>query len=371
MAKRRQSKGSVWFRKSCGAWYTGLDTPLRDEAGNLIKGIKVDGVWQPTPESEARAQIAQGLLILNGPKEAPKPTEASPTVNDVFQAFLAKVERQNSAKYLLKCIDFLKDFNEFIGGKAVLFSALTGRELGNWIESRRTVVAKKKLWSDTHCHDAGTVVKAACNFGVDEGLIKVNPFKKTSLPKSKTRGNVRLSAAHEALLFKYAPKYFADYCRVLMETGARPNEIGCLEARHFEQVPQGLLATLAPHEWKNGLKTGQHRFIKIKAGSKSEAIIKEKMAEHPKGKLFWNCTGPLDEVKRCEVWRNMRDAIQKVEGAEAFPNKFTLYSLRHTYISRKSVDTKVEIIADNTGTSPTQIYKTYRHATDTELWGGV
>ena len=97
--------------------------------------------------------------------------------------------------------------------------------------------------------------------------------------------------------------------------------------------------------------------------------VRAAMVANPKGPIFRNRKGKIfDEGRRVDAWKALRAKIWNHAGQELFPLHLSLYSCRHTYITRAlRAGMRIELVAKLAGTSVKMIEKTYWHASENDL----
>jgi integrase len=290
--------------------------------------------------------------------------QSSASVADVCDTYLGWLERNRKPTSYRRDKASLSDFAKWAGPDTVA-DKLAPSALLNWLESHQG-------WLSPYSFNrARASVMAAFNHCVARGMIKVNPFT-GRCHTQKTLGRVTLfSQDQEALLFQFAPRNFADYLRFLFSTGSRPDEGARIEAKDLRETPFGLTCVL--DDWKNARKSGKPRTIYLDPVTAN--LVRRLALVNPVGPIFVSPSGnPWCQNSRGSQFKRVKAAIVKAHGQAAFDKGLTLYSCRHTRITRLIADGKpVAIVAELCGTSIRMIEKHYAHLSlvPSALWSVV
>jgi integrase len=141
--------------------------------------------------------------------------------------------------------------------------------------------------------------------------------------------------------------YFGDLCEATFHTGARPpGELAALEVRHFN----ALRATITIPDGKTGARVttltgeGVAFFSRLAEGKKPRDILLPRADGERWGKSHQH--------------RPIKAALK----AAKLPKSASMYTLRHTYISRAiERGMPLTLIAENVGTSVAMIERNYAH----------
>ncbi len=181
-------------------------------------------------------------------------------------------------------------------------------------------------WADSHsgwgaCRKRGaiTAVQRSYNWAVGVGLLLRSPVAKVEKPAAVRREQTVSAQVYKAMLAKVRPP-IRDLLTLAWETGARPQELFRLEARHYHSG-RGRLE-LPPAEAKGG-----KRWRAIYLTPIATAVITRLAAAHPSGMLLRNCEGVAwnKHSANC-VFRRLKP----VAGT-----KHALYDFRHSFAQRK------------------------------------
>jgi integrase len=191
-------------------------------------------------------------------------------------------------------------------------------------------------------------------------------------------------------VFRRFHRLFVLMVRVAAQTGARPGELVAAEWRDFDAAKRTL--TLDPARHKTGGKTGQARTVYLTAPL-VRALLRERARPHrnpthvfvrrpretatarrpaePLQGMPWTARPLCQKVRK---WRmeavaegaRRAGAGERTWGLEAITNegdnRFVMYRLRHSYISRGLMGGKSEAeVAAVCGTSAAMVAKVYGH----------
>jgi len=209
-------------------------------------------------------------------------------------------------------------------------------------------------WGRAGKRSAITPVKSAFSLAAEYGLIESSPVKGYKLPQGKAREE-EVTPEQEKALREQAAKLRPALGILLaasLELGTRPGELATLRCHHFDAKSGEWV--LESHEWKCGKKTGKQRRIAL-----TPAWIKwtqDRIAEldGEDGYLFTT-------EKGCGWGRSRWDQhFRDVREAAKVPATITLYSARHSFITRAlNAGVAVADIAMQCGTSIMEIQSVY------------
>jgi integrase len=349
---------------------------LQDDLGNPLKS-------KTTPVADLKA--AHRRIVASGPPAANEVANGT-TVIDVCDAYLAKVEGDGATKTYNDRADTLFDFCH---GLPPRFRSGRGKpqekpEPADYIHKGFADVAVASLlplhvdqWLNAHPTWKGgrrsrvQALKRALNYGVECGLIPASPLRGYKIPKQAARVTY-LTPEQEKALHDAANPSMQMAMKVCIRTGARPGcEFAAMTAQHVKDHGERMELVFQPNE----SKTKRLRVIRI-TDPEIVAIIRERVAKHPKGAVFRNTRG--DEWKRESLslaFRKLKAKLIK-KGVE-FDKDACMYSCRHTYAKRilqgywTGKQTNIETLARLMGNSPQVCRDHYLQWTDTynePLW---
>jgi integrase len=207
----------------------------------------------------------------------------------------------------------------------------------NWKGARRTKIQ---------------AIKRALNYGVESGIIPVNPIKGYKTPKQNARVTY-ITPEQEKALCKEANPALATAIKVCIRTGARPGcEFAALTAQHVRDHGDRMEWIFRPEE----SKTGQLRIIRI-TDPEIIGIVREQIAKYPTGQIFRTVSDrPWRRQNLTEKFRYAKNRL--IKKGIRFDDDACMYSCRHTYAKRvlqgfwTGKPTNVETLAKLMGNSP-------------------
>jgi integrase len=198
-----------------------------------------------------------------------------------------------------------------------------------WLDQKRKK-SEKRVWSNGHCRGVITALKGGFNWAVRMEMISKNPLLGLEKPAPSSRERFLTGKEFDALLAAVKSAAFKCLLQMTWYTGARPQEIARLEARHV----RGDHAVFPKDESK-----GKERERVIFLVPEAQAIIKKAIEKYPTGPLFRNTRGA--------AWT--KNAISQTFGRleEELGEQFCLYTIRHSYAHHALTEAKLapEIVA--------------------------
>jgi integrase len=212
-------------------------------------------------------------------------TELAIVVIDRFLGWL----RENKAARTLEWYDrHLAAFTAFLKERE-------GLRMGDGVAPRCAVAEIKPYfltdtcaahpeWSATTRHGFCRAVQRAFRWAEQEGLITQTPLRHVHKPTPRDKEIVVSQEEFERILAHVRDQDFRDLLTVAWYSGARPQELLRVEARH---VDLELGRWVFPKDEAKGKKTPRVVYLTQEA----KAITARLMAEHPEGPLFRNQDG--------------------------------------------------------------------------------
>jgi integrase len=259
--------------------------------------------------------------------------------------------------------DYWKNANFFL--RSFQKSASRDLQLSKLIPLHLTDWLKRQAWKPSSRRTAVSRVHAAINWAVAQGILDKNPILSTPGYKreghhERRRGIVPPDVA-EALEAKAKPA-FAAFLRGLRETGARPVELRRALIEKFDVEARTLTV---PN--KTVKKTCQaERTIILATGT--VAFLLSLIGNRTKGHIFLTSRGkPWTVTNLEEYWKRTKKGCQWREGV-AVPKGVSLYTYRHTFLSRAINETNVNpaIVAQLAGHTDLQMLMKHYLETDPE-----
>jgi integrase len=260
---------------------------------------------------------------------APKQVGTDPTVADLLLSYLDWCEANRSKSTYEKDQLHIESFAKAIGPDLKL-SCLKIYHVQRWLDAPRVGRPRKnnedqtprELQSYSKCsatyqNTAITSVKRALNWAVEQQYVQQNPIAQMKKPTAAVR-ELFLSATEWNKLFDAATDdTFLDYLKVMLYTGARPQEIRIVEARHFNAEQS---AWIFPRVESKGKR--KQRVVYLPPTPLATTV--RLCEQYPEGPLFRNRDG--------KPWT--KDAIKcrftRLANKLSIPG-LCAYTLRHSY----------------------------------------
>ena len=225
-----------------------------------------------TDEVYAKTQFHE--LMANKDKPVPPVVRHQPdeiAVAEVINLFLAWSEKEQAQLTYFWYQKYLQSFIDSLENQLLTLGELEPLHVTKWTAARR--------WGKSSKRGAMTAVARAFSWAFTEGHIKHNPlFKRLKKPPPGKREKA-LSAQEFTDFLKHVKGGFEDLVMAAFETGARPQELVRVEARHVD-LANG--RWVFPVEESKGNKVQRIVYLSKKA----LAITKRRMGQFPKGPLF-------------------------------------------------------------------------------------
>ncbi len=280
-----------------------------------------------TPRKLWYVQIGKKQYNLGPDKEAAfneyhrlmaaPPVEVDATlVVGVLDGFLTWGKGKRSARtcefhqwYIQRFVDWLPE------AATMRAAALRPHHVQAWIDSLGSV-------SDSHRHNAIQSVKRAFSWATEFGFVEKNPIASLRSPASGRREKVISPETYAKMLPHLRDAAFRDVAVFAWETGARPQEIRHLEARHFEP---GLARFRLPKEEAKGKRKVRCIYLTETALEIATRLV----ALRPAGKLF--------RTRKGDAWDKEKIASRMQRLSAKIGERFVLYDFRHSFAHRMLV----------------------------------
>ncbi|MEZ6043090.1 MAG: tyrosine-type recombinase/integrase [Planctomycetaceae bacterium] len=264
-----------FYKKSHGAWYV-------NHHGRMIR----------LSQDKEEAFKAYHELMAS---EAP--ASSNDSVATLMNSYLDWCKKNRSAQTYIWYKEFLSSFARSIGVR-LRIGSLKPLHITQWTDTQEG-------WNDTTKHNAVRAVKRVFNWAVKEGRLRISPIQNVERPAPRRRESFLTSAQFELVRNCVREGGFRDYITFLFETGARPQEIRVIEAKHCD-VKAGRIVLPASQA-----KGKQYpRLILLTPAAKD--LVASLCQRHPDGPLFVNRTGHAwnkDSVN-CR-FRRIREQLEK------------------------------------------------------------
>jgi integrase len=306
---------------------------------------KRDGVWMTTIHGvqhklhKDKTEARKALNRLLGSDQPPPARRSGMTTRKLCDDFLVRTAGGKDAATHEVQVMHLNAFCEALGHRDP--ATLKVHEVEKWLSERPG-------WADSTKALCVTIVKAAFNWGAEQGHLSVNPIKK--LKRRDTGRRERLLTPEERERIKAAVSWrMRDFLEVLEQTGCRPfSEAAKLEAKDVDFEKGRSVRRKHKNEKKGKTRT-------IYFPPKALERLKELAEKYP--------TGPLLRNRRGNAWTRISAShyLTRVCKKLKMP-QVTAYAFRHTYITEALVrGVPVDVLAELVGNSPAVLRKNYSH----------
>lgn len=308
-----------WFWKARNAWYAKI-------AGKTIR----------LHENKKEAEDEFHRLMLQKSSESPTPKQAE-SVAGTFGVFLEWLSKNRSPKtyewYQTRLGYFLADNPEF------LVDTIKPIHVQTWLDT--------KTWSSGHKRGCVTALKGAFNWAVRMEMLEKNPIRGLEKPEAGRREEFLTKAEFDTVLSYFKDQEFRDVLQFMWFTGARPQELVKIEARH---VREGHI--VFPRKEAKGKKRERIVFLVPEA----QEIVDRRAKRYPSGPIFLN--------KRGRAWKpgNFANRFQRLE--KKLGVQHCMYKIRHGFAHHALTEAKLppEVVASLMGHTDTrQLMQTYGH----------
>ncbi len=202
-------------------------------------------------------------------------------------------------------------------------------------------------WSPGYKRGIVTAIKAAFRWAYRLRKIRRNPVDGLTRPEATPSEDFLTDEEFKKLMSFVKDEPFQDILRLMRHTGARPQELVKLEARHlFDGYCQFLKAE----------SKGKKRERVIFLDDEAQKIVKKWAKKNPEGVILRNYHG--------KPWRANAFACRFKRLEEKVGKRITMYSIRHGFAhsSLTKAELSPEVVATLMGHKDTRmIYATYGH----------
>jgi len=308
-----------WFRTERQAWF-----------------VQIDG-RQHNLGPDRKLAFERYHRLMAQPK---RPKVAAESVLGLLDLFLDWCQRHRALRTYEWYQHRAQSFADTIAPD-LLASDLRPHHLQAWIDAHPE-------WSSGNKRNACRAVQRAMRWAEQQGYIDRSPVAHFEKPPAGRRDRVVLPEEFDRLLASVRDRAFRDLLLVTWETGARPQEMLHVEARHVD-LEQGRWV-FPPPEAKN---TKHPRIVYLT--DDALAITQRLVLQHPEGPLFRNTAGRpwTTDAVNCR-FRYLKKKLG---------TKYCLYVLRHSWATRalkNGVDPlTVAVLMGHS--DPSMLAKTYQH----------
>lgn len=240
---------------------------------------------------------------------------SDPLVVDLLALYCDWVERHLAPRTYVWYRNYLQNFAKFLP-EGFCLSRLKPLVITRWLDSN-------PKWAVGSRRGAITAVKRALSWAEQEGAIERSPLRHLKRPAMPRRTTTLTKHQKELILASVAKDSFRDLLIAAEATGARPQELWRVEARHFNSK-QGIWI-FPQEEHKTGAKTGRPRVVYL---TPQMVDLSRRLADMwPKGALFRSPKGkPWDSNIVRLRFKRLRNRFP-----EELPDNLCLYVYRHTF----------------------------------------
>lgn len=310
-----------WYRPARGVWYVTLD----GKQYNL--GADKDQAFE------------QYHRLMSTP---PEQRLSGDTVAELLDAFLEWCRLHRRPATYSWYQDRAQQFLDFLP-RGMKVGQLKPFHMQRWIDSRAT-------WSSGGKCNACRSIQRAFNWAVRQGYIEKSPFAYFEKPPAGRRTQVVSEEEFKTLLANTRDHCFRDLLNITWETGARPQEVLRVEARHVD-LPNN--RWIFPSEEAKGGKQPRVIYLNVVA----QEITRRLVVANPKGPIFRNT--------RRRPWTTMAVNCRFFYLQKKLGKRYCLYIMRHTWATnalRKGVDPiTVSVLMGHSDTN--MLARTYAHLT--------
>jgi integrase len=298
-------KPSPWFWSQIQEWCVTL--------GKQRRRLGKNPPGAPTPRKSrgkwvVPAEIDQAFHDLMANQVQAPPS----SIESIVERFLDWTHKNRSpATYEWYRIR-LQSFMDSLQPRLLAVSGLKPHHVEDWVGAHSD-------WSPNYVRGCLTAVSRSLNWAAKKGHIPANPIHKRLEKPSSTSKKTIVTDETYAKMLEVAPPHFRILLEIAWETGARPQELIRVEARHVE------------------LENTRWVFSKDESkGKKKERVVylPPRALEITQAAVEKNPTGCLFRRKDGHPWRrnDVKDHFSRLTKKVGVHHR--LYDFRHTYITR-------------------------------------
>jgi len=274
--------------------------------------------------------------------QPPEQRFTSDTVAAIVDAYLDWCQKHRSPATYKWYLDRAQAFVDFIPG-GLTVNQLKPYHLQRWIDSKDT-------WADGNKRNACRAIQRAMRWAEQQGYIDRSPIAHFEKPPAGKREKVVSQEEFDSILFHCRDREFRELLIVTWQTGARPQEVRRVEARHVDL--QNARWVFPPNE----SKMGRHPRI-VYLTETALLITRRLVLKYPNGPLFRNTSG--------RPWTTDAVNCRFTTLTKKLGERYCLYVLRHSWATRalqNGVDPlTVSVLMGHADTST--LARTYAHLT--------
>jgi len=190
--------------------------------------------------------------------------------------------------------------------------ALSGADLQAW-------VSLNPAWSPTTIRGRITVIQRAFVWAVKQGLLKYSPVQHVEKPSAGRRENVIDLATYEKMFSLIKGEHFKTLITLAWETGARPQELMRVEARHVNMEAGYWM--IPPSEAK-----GHKRVRIVYMNDKAKELTRRSMEAFPEG--------PILRTRSGSKWSAYSVGCRFDRLSKKTGHRYALVDFRHSFVER-------------------------------------
>lgn len=289
-----------WKRKGRG-WFVTVQGP------NGLEQI-------PLGKDKEAAFIAYHELMAKRANEPAAAATGALLVVQVLDDYLADLQATQKQTHYQTNKQRLQSFVDYLEAQG-LKRTLTVNDLKpfhvtEWANSH------KDDWSQTSRRGRMGVVKRAFNWAEESGKIERSPISKMKMPAAQRRDRYLTPEQYAQLLGKVKVPEFKNLLVLAWETGARPQELLRVEARHYENG-----TWVFPDSEGKGDK-----FRRVFLSATAKKLVENLNQQWPTGPILRNTEG--------NPWNPFSINCHFVRLKEKIGRKLNLGCLRHSFATR-------------------------------------
>lgn len=308
MADSKQWRvGEKFYRAKRKAWYCKMEGPAGErEERKLLKGPNDK---QTADDAEKERQKLRDQIEAHG-----TPT-LDCTVDHLVQSFLKYVKDNNAPGTLRNYMHFLLAFAEWPPIVGLKVRDLELRHANDWLARHYPIKGNKNTR-----HDAIVALKRLFNWATkDMKYFSQNPLAGLHKPKRTHRQLCPTMEQWNQVLAHYQDDPFGDFLTVLVDSGARPQELRVVEARQLD-----LSANPPVIVYDDGEIPGKQLGRKVQLTPRAARILARYAQENPEGPVMRN--------ERGDPWKKnaLNCRFQRLKRSKKFPFHVNCYAARHS-----------------------------------------
>lgn len=262
------------------------------------------------PDKASAFRMFHELMVAER-QQATRPAKISRTVAEVLDAFLdwcqQHRERRTYEWYLQRCQWFIQ---HGLGEMSV--DDIRPYHVQQWIDAH-------PHWSNGHRRGCIISIQRPFRWAEKMGLIDRNPLAHIEKPQQGKRDQVITPAEYEAIMELVPDEPFRNLLTLAWETGARPQELVRVAARHVD--PRHARSIFPQDEAK-----GKQRVRIVYLTETAKAITQQLAAQYPEGPFLRNRSG--------KPWTAMAINCRFNRLSAKLGTKYCLYLFRHSFATR-------------------------------------